>query len=117
MSNVNPYLPPTECDANRTVLRLPFRYVPRLVTTLGIAGAAIAAYGLLGTVLNGLDLIRTLSYRDAMKELWLLSILATGIAISLIALRLRKHDQRRFTFPFACIVSAVTIGFIYFEFC
>jgi len=115
MIETNPYQPPINVAEPRAKTERALRLDPYFVVAR-VCGICMAVYGTLGTILNGLDLLRTLSKRDAITEAWLIFLMATGFVICTLAYRISKNRPAINHFHFSSVAIAATILLSYMEF-
>ena len=112
--NVNPYQSP-RFELGRTATQTRWRF--RIANTVAtVSGILAAGYGLLGSLLNGLDLVGTLSRIDLYKELWLLSILVYGCAVYTAVYRLHKRHRTMAMSSLALVASTMFATLALIEF-
>ena len=105
----NPYQSPITLNEPTVELQPTIRRNFALIAIAGVCGICIGGFGILGSILNGLDLLRTLSVEDARKEAWLVCVMATGFLICTLAYRLRTIRSMAVVSIFCFGTVAVTI--------
>ncbi len=115
MIETNPYRPPSSVAEPASKTERALLRDPHLVVA-SVCGISIGAYGMIGTILNGLDLLRTLSIRDATTEAWLVILMAAGFVICTLAYRISKNRLAINRVHFSVMAIAATILGFYLEF-
>ncbi|TWT79723.1 hypothetical protein CA13_11300 [Planctomycetes bacterium CA13] len=115
MIDLNPYQPSTSVDDPAAKPVLALQRDPYLIVA-SICGTCIAAYVMLGTILNGLDFLRSPSMRDAITEAWLMLLLAAGFVVCTAAYRISKNRLGINRVHFSIATTFATILALYVEF-
>jgi hypothetical protein len=116
MLESNPYQSPATLKEPTVESERTIRQNFALIAVAGFCGICIGAYGMLGSILNGLDLLRTLSAADAIKEAWLACVMATGFLICMLVYRL-KTNRATANVSLCCFgIVAVSAVIAYLEF-
>ena len=116
MLESNPYQSPVTLNEPTVESERTIRRNVALISVAGVCGICIGAYGTLGSILNGLDLLRTLSEADALNEAWLACVMATGFLICTLVYRLKTNRTTADVSLFCFGTVAVTAVIAYLEF-
>lgn len=104
----NPYRTPEAAPVDGELI--PSSIARSFTVVSWVCSIIVACYGFLGSIANGLDLLRTHSRRDMMTEVRLLSILLFGIVIGWLTYFVQK---RRRTGLIILVAMIATVGFLF----
>lgn len=111
-TEVNPYHPPASENATEESNALPANKL--LVLTFWSCSLFVAGYGLIGTVLNGLDLVRTQSLRDFKTEGKLVLLLVFGLVLCWSTNAI-ANQKRTLLIPSHAILLMVGVAWVFYD--